>query len=186
MRNHWQPSLFLVNKKREIIQMGMDVFGNKPIIRSEKPETINYNSASDAERTTYFDTLREWEQENPGVYFRANCWAWRPLHDLIFQLCGDLIDSKTMDSMGANDGAGPQTQKVCTKMASRFEEWMEHNTEGHSLDLGCHVLAGTGRFAKQEDLDNPAVKTETAYFIHDEHIKEFVNFLRECGGFSVC
>ena len=166
--------------------MGMDVFGRNPKTRNEKPEDIDYVSASDEERIAYFDSLREWEEENPGVYFRANCWSWRPLHDLIYQLCGDLIDAKTMDSMSLNDGAGPNTHKVCTEMASRFEGWLEHNTEGHSLELGCHVISGTGKFAKREDMDNPEVKTETAYYIGDEHIKEFVNFLRECGGFSVC
>jgi hypothetical protein len=26
-----------------------------------------------------------------GEYFRANVWSWRPIHDLIFQLCSDLL-----------------------------------------------------------------------------------------------
>ena len=29
-----------------------------------------------------------------GKYFRANVWSWRPIHNLIVQLCSDLLDEE--------------------------------------------------------------------------------------------
>jgi hypothetical protein len=120
-----------------------------------------------------------------GEYFRANCWSWRPLHELMYKLGGDIIDAHTMNGMGFNDGEGIKTQAVCTLLADRFAIWLEQNTSGYSTDEGCHVLKGTGRFASDEDMCNPEVATETAHSIEDSHIQEFTEFLRDCGGFMV-
>ena len=62
-----------------------------------------------------------------GEYFRANVWSWRPIHDLIVQLCSDLLDEETLVGIGYNDGAGPADQTTCSGMANRFERWMEHH-----------------------------------------------------------
>ena len=120
-----------------------------------------------------------------GKYFRANCWSWRPIHDLIYELCGDVISAKTMHAMGFNDGAGPKTQKTCSTMAVRFDTWLENNIDGWSIDVGCHVHEGTGRFASDEEMEDPEIKTISAYQVTDEHLKEFSQFLHNCGGFEV-
>ena len=98
--------------------MGMDVFGINPVInpKSVKPPQINFMLASDDERKSYFDANEKYESENPGIYFRANVWSWRPLHMLIIQFCQDylketgeiLIEDPVLESMGMNDGDGPQ------------------------------------------------------------------------------
>ena len=66
-----------------------------------------------------------------GEYFRANVWAWRPIHDLIHELCSDLLGDEILMGMGFNQGAGPDSQDICNEMAFRFEQWMEHNIKGH-------------------------------------------------------
>lgn len=40
----------------------------------------------------------------------------------------DFIDEKMLVEMAYNDGSGPANQKVCDKMATRFEQWMEQHT----------------------------------------------------------
>jgi hypothetical protein len=121
----------------------------------------------------------------PGEYFRANVWSCRPIHALIIELCSDLLDEDTLQGMAFNDGAGPQDQETCTAMAGRFERWMEHHTEGHGLESDLRVTAD-GRFVSAEELaENPDLETATPYEVTDEHLKEWVLFLRHCGGFEV-
>lgn len=117
-----------------------------------------------------------------GEYFRANVWSWRPIHDLMCRLCADLLSEKVLTGMGYNDGAGPRGQKVCTEMAKRFEQWLEQHTEGHSVDLGMRVTKG-GKLSLTNKQKH--AKGETPHRVDDEHLKEWVEFLRNCGGFEV-
>lgn len=123
-----------------------------------------------------------------GRYFRANIWSWRPIHELNAKLCGDLLDEETLQKMTFNDGAGPTDPDVCKKMAERFEQWLEHHTEGHQLDLGLRVTS-EGRFVPPNEVATlPAEEVQelrSPYAVEDEHLKEWVAFLRDCGGFEV-
>ncbi len=84
-----------------------------------------------------------------------------------------------------NDGAGPQDQKTCTAMAQRFEQWVEHHTEGQGLESDLRVTAD-GRFVSAQELaEHPDLETASPYQVRDEHLKEWVEFLRHCGGFEV-
>ena len=135
--------------------MGMDVYGRKP-------------------------------KGEAGKYFRANIWSWRPIHGLVAELCGDLLDEKTLVGMGYNQGAGPRSAKVCRQMADRFDEWLEHNTEGATIDDVAMRVDASGRFVSDEELAaNPSLETRSPYAVDDEDLKEWVAFLRECGGFEV-
>lgn len=120
-----------------------------------------------------------------GEYFGANVWSWRPIHDLIAQLCSDLLDAETLEKIGFNGGAGPTDQETCSEMAKRFENWMEHHVEGHGLESETRVTED-GRFVSQKELEeNSDLETESPYNVEDEHIKEWIEFLRHCGGFEV-
>ena len=120
-----------------------------------------------------------------GKYFRANIWSWRPIHALIGELCADLIDEETMGRMSINVGAGPSDPEVCQQMAARFDQWLEHNATGKTLDLELRVTT-EGRFVTPaERAANPELQTESPYQVQDEHLKEWVTFLRSCGGFEV-
>jgi hypothetical protein len=120
-----------------------------------------------------------------GDYFRASIWSWHPIHALTIELCSDLLDEETLDKMGFNDGAGPQDQKTCTEMAIRFEQWMEHHTEGHGLESELRITED-GRFVSDKELaENPDLETVSPYEVDDEHLKQWIEFLRHCGGFEV-
>jgi hypothetical protein len=120
-----------------------------------------------------------------GKYFVANFWAWRPIHALIIDLCSDLLDEEMLVSMILNDGAGPVDQQTCTEMANRFERWMEHHTQGHRLESDVRVTPH-GRFVSAEELaENPDLETVSPYEVEDEHLKQWVEFHRRCGGFEV-
>jgi hypothetical protein len=120
-----------------------------------------------------------------GKYFRSNVWSWRPIHLLIIELCADLLDEETLRLMAHNDGAGPTDQATCTEMANRFDRWLEHHVEGHEVDLGCRVTA-EGHFVSDEELAaNPELETVSVHGVADEHLKQWADFLRHCGGFEV-
>jgi hypothetical protein len=120
-----------------------------------------------------------------GKYFRATIWSWPPIHALIVDLCSDLLDEKLLRKMTFNDGAGPRGQKTCTEMARRFEQWMEHHTEGHGLESDLRVTP-EGRFVTDQELaENPDMETLSPYMVKDDHLKEWIEFLRHCGGFKV-
>ena len=66
--------------------MGVDIYGRNPQIISEQPQ-IEFETASDDDRKQYFEAVRNWEDENPGYYFRSNWWGWRPIVYLIDSAC---------------------------------------------------------------------------------------------------
>jgi hypothetical protein len=121
-----------------------------------------------------------------GEYFRANVWSWRPIHALMTELCGDLLGEELLDAMAFNDGAGPADQETCTEMAKRFDLWMEHHASGLELEGSDLRIAEDGHIVSDEELlENPDLKTRTPYEVEDEHLKEWIEFLRHCGGFEV-
>lgn len=120
-----------------------------------------------------------------GKYFRANIWSWRPIQALCLELGQDLFDEENAKRIGMNVGAGLPDQEKCTKLADRFNQWLEHHAGGHQIDLGLRV-DDTGRFVTEHDLaTKPDLKTSTPYNVDDDHLKEWVTFLRHCGGFEI-
>lgn len=118
-----------------------------------------------------------------GEYFRASIWSWRPIHALLAETCGDLLSEKMLHSFGFNDGAGPKSQKVCDSLAARLNLWLEHNIEGTSVECPSVLAEPDGRLV---DPDEASDQATTPYSTSDDHIREFVRFLRACGGFRVC
>jgi len=106
-----------------------------------------------------------------GEYFRANIWSWRPIHMLIVELCSDLLNEEMLHSLGFNDGAGPESQEICTEMANRFDHWLEHHVDGAAMESEIHVDENN-RFV------DPGPSTKTAYETDDEHLKELVAVLK--------
>jgi hypothetical protein len=137
---------------------------------------------------------------NQDAYFRANIWSWMPIHDLIRKLGSDIIDEENLNGMMCNDGYGIKDPKICEKLASRFEVWMEHNTEGKEIEPSeqfkkviSQIVSAAESAARRSSKDQSEDKVITKYgdsnfpkcAVKDDHLKEFVKFLRECGGFSV-
>ena len=135
------------------------------------------------------DKAMEVSGRNPsspaGEYFGANIWAWGAIHHLIIQLCNDLLDAETLEGIDWNEGYGPADQETCTNMASRFELWMEHNVNGLSVELGW-VSDVYGRLYKEEQvMPIPGLGMRPAHRVSDEFLKQWIEFLRHCGGFEV-
>ena len=171
--------------------MGFDVYGRDPILTCPKPEAENYQDMTDDEKHDWhMKVLVPWQNENPGEYFRASMWSWRPLWDIMSKTCDGILDKETMDALCFNDGAGPEDQETCTEMAEAIEGWLEESDwmgqSEYSLASNCRVKKETGEFVSMSELDNERVwqETRSAYGIEISHILEFCRFLRKCGGFQ--
>jgi len=120
-----------------------------------------------------------------GQYFQATVRQWRPIHDLVLQLCSDLLDADTLEGLGYCDGAGPRDAAVCRTMVNRFEHWMERHVDGHRMASDLRVTPD-GQFVSSQRLSQqPDLPTVSPYQVDDAALKRWVEFLRYCGGFVV-
>jgi len=83
--------------------MGFDIYGLDPNLTSQRP-TIDWDTATEKDKEVYFKALDEFEDANPGYYFRNNVWWWRPLAELIHDKCGDLISEEQKEGLHNNSG----------------------------------------------------------------------------------
>jgi len=114
--------------------MGMDITGKNPKYKGEKPADIDWWNSTQEEKDAYMNAKNQFETENPGVYFRANLWSWRPIAEII-NYCNDVMGlnlSETfLHGMHFNSGAGLDTQEECDKLADaidamiigKFDSW---------------------------------------------------------------
>ena len=160
--------------------MGMDVYGQNPKINKDVSDYPTYSK----HREDYFDMydkvkqkvkdkyhkeLMQYEEANPGIYFRNNVWWWRPLWDFCYNV-SDQIDKDLWNSGHCNDGAGlddKQSRLLARDLIvalghgkeAEFSREMEHNLNNHN-----------GGFKYYFDRDN---------------VERFIKFLLECGGFRI-
>ena len=192
--------------------MGVDIYGRKPKIVSERPEQIDFKSSTDNEEQEYWNKVEEWEAKNPGIYFRFNRWGWRS----ILRLC-EMAKNKyrlkmDMSDWVYNDGKGLRTQKQCDRLADAIElmlnndtvykDFMADNSNVMYIVTGSWEVTDTGEafFDEEDELNEEyeygtilwapvvtkkGVMVETIYSCSLEHLKDWLNFLRECGGFKI-
>jgi hypothetical protein len=187
--------------------MGVDISGKNPIIRSEKPKTPNWNIATDKQKEKYFKLSDKWMEENPGDYFRSNWWGWRPivmLSEIASEKNGLNID---FSLWGSNDGSGLDTQVECNELADALDEITQDFFETSDVDnlqlcLGSWTTT-SGKFLDkdiQDDLNeqypfgtilntsivlDDGTLVQSSHSVHKNHVKRFISFLRECGGFEI-
>ena len=155
--------------------MGMDVYGRKP-----KSET--------------------------GRYFRNNVWWWRPLWIYCEDVAPDLIPK---DNGGhSNDGWGLNCSRSL-QLAKRLTDLLESGeVKKHEIDYmkmiesipkeNCEICEGTGK--RQPPPKRGAGEMEcngcggtgkresyqSCYPFSEDNVKEFRDFLLDCGGFKIC
>jgi len=188
--------------------MGVDISGKSPIIRSPKPAYPDWNTATQEEKDTYFEVSDKWENENPGDYFRSNWWGWRPIVMLVEFANDDYELGFDLEYWGSNDGAGLDNQEDCNKLADALETIITTQTELEDdvdtiyLNLGSWTSM-EGQFLGEEVneqlneqypygsilygsvvMDNGSI-AQPSHSAPLRHVKNFISFLRECGGFEI-
>lgn len=190
--------------------MGMDVYGLSPQIVGEKPKMPdNWDDLSHGAQEIFYESVNLWETNNPGVYFRANCWSWRPIH----AICDFAINIAELPFntyyWGSNDGKGLTSQDECNVLADGIELYLILNGANlRDQDDTIYLCLGgwttsSGKFMPRELEDelNETYPTGTilyngvvtrdgtlAFSAHScslSHIQNFIKFLRNCGGFEI-
>lgn len=188
--------------------MGVDITGMNPIIRSPKPESPKWETATQEEKDAYFEVSEKWENENPGDYFRSNWWGWRPIVMMCEYASYENELNIDFSNWGSNDGAGLDNQEDCNRLAEALEEIIQTSTELELdadriyLCLGSWVDSD-GRFISSEEcvvLNEQFSEGEILYggVVGDggklyypshscskNHLQRFITFLKECGGFEI-
>lgn len=147
--------------------------------------------------------------KNEPMYFRANLWGWRPIHG-ISALAIDKYDlGLSTEGWGFNDGYGLDTQEDCNTLATAIMRMITESNEVFDADddviymnLGMWCT-NEGQFISDketEELNNKypegsilksSVVTSKGVLAQPSHstsmkrVKEWVAFLRECGGFQI-
>lgn len=188
--------------------MGVDIYGRNPQLKSEKPE-IEFETASDNARKEYFEAVEKWEEENPGYYFRSNWWGWRPIVAMV-ETASIVHDVKiNTQKWHYNDGEGPETQEECDVIADLLEHMI--NTSDSPLKENDDVLyacmgswcTSEGGFLTENEENQlneqypigtiltSSIISSDGRIVQPSHsvsyslIKEFIHFLRNCGGFQI-
>ena len=146
-----------------------------------------------------------------GDYFHANWWGWRPI--LAISEAAMLNSKLDYDTSywGSNDGKGLRTQKQCDKLADAIEllisnnynEYLAEDDDRIYIVMGSWCEAGTGKFIGSErehilnqqfeygDILYAPVVAENGTMVESSHgtslgrLKQWITFLRSCGGFKI-
>ena len=146
-----------------------------------------------------------------GDYFCSNWWGWRPILAISeAAMISSKLDYDT-SYWGSNDGKGLRTQKQCDKLADAIEllisnsynEYLTEDDDRIYICMGSWCEAGTGQFVPSEFtqslneqyeygdiLYGPVVAengtlVESSYSTSLGRLKEWITFLRNCGGFKI-
>ena len=195
--------------------MGMDIYGLNPTITGDKPGfPDNFRDLSQKAQDYYWELDKEWDDNNPGYYFRANIWSWRVIH----ALCDAAISKYELDmnteGWGHNSGHGLKITYECYKLADALEDFVESMDDNKidriGINMGMWTIKSENGYSFKEldeadrntlDILYPGVidrlpiefKTKSGeeievYPSHHtdiDHLKEFINFLRNCNGFEI-
>ena len=146
-----------------------------------------------------------------GDYFCSNWWGWRPI--LAISEAAMLSSKLDYDTSywGSNDGKGLRTQKQCDKLAdaiellisNNFNEYLTEDDDRIYICMGSWCEAGTGKFIPSDftaslneqyeygDILYGPVVAENGTMVESSHsaslgrLKEWITFLRNCGGFKI-
>ena len=140
--------------------MGMDVYGNEPA-------------------------------NSKGEYFRASIWGW-PTITTVMEACGHDVPPGWYH----NDGEGLGSQESCDRLADMMEAYL---SEGNlTFAPTCTMLGAKVSNAlvdgKLDKLGLPEGAKSNAERVEEgdvkpinvEFVREFITFLRACGGFTIC
>jgi hypothetical protein len=115
-----------------------------------------------------FDIQGMEPSSDTGKYFRCSGWYWRPLHILICLLCEDFLTIEEGREMGFNEGFSYSAEKA-RAIAFRL----------------AFVASDDERLARYEARVAEILPANYEGCWSKDTIIEFVEFLRDCGGFEV-
>ena len=196
--------------------MGFDLSGMNPKVNTEPSKLVaevkknwsqNYDALNEGEKNQYHEEYTKWQENNPGLYFRANVWGWRPLWAYVYSLCSDVLTEEEYESCSYNDGAEISEVKAYAIAEILFKALKDGDVEAAILlkkahndalpDEDCEYCENGIRVMKNEDgteeeqtcnscKGSAKVRPfNTHYSTSVDQVKRFAIFAKESGGFTV-
>ena len=194
--------------------MGMDISGINPTIIGEEPKfPDNFDKLSDKARKCYWELDKEFHNNNPGVYFRANIWSWRPIQLACIMAVQELDIDVDTDNWGYNDGGGLKNPEDCRMLAKGLENmvgqmrdeglnsigfnmgtWSVKSKDGKGYTLSpinekdepiLEEMYPNGSLVKQIPIEVNGTEYFPSHVTELEHFDEFIQFLKHCNGFEI-
>ena len=174
--------------------MGMDVHGlnpkqNKkledfPILHKYKKmeEEFSFNKkwkeldADEEIKREYSHQDEQYQQANKGVYFRSNCWWWRPLWDFCYQSTEGIIPHELWERGHHNNGVGLDSENA-EKLG---KEIMLLIADGTAIR---HEEAYKKAMEQRKKIDKNDMSADYPFDV--VHLEEFAHFCLESGGFEI-
>ena len=106
--------------------MGFDLHGENPTIKTGtvRPKEIDWDTATDKEKEKYWDLQNKFRDANPGEYFRANVWGWRPIWEFVCEVCPDILTEEDYTKGQYNDNHLIEADRA-RDIAKRLREKMD-------------------------------------------------------------
>ena len=105
--------------------MGYDVYGLNPIQNQPGPPILleftdkngwtQWDKMTDDDKKQYFTAQDKHREDNPGEYYRANVWYWRPVWNFVCAACEDFLSDNDMEAGYSNSG-----DRICKTKANRI------------------------------------------------------------------
>lgn len=185
--------------------MGFDIYGTDPVKKTKMPELLKkdfWELTKEEEKD--FSLLNEkYRKENPGIYFRNNVWAWRPLWSFVCEICDEVMSESEKHAGIYNAGKiiGKETALKMTEKLTKVIESKGHikheiifNSEKLKLKkYKCEICKGKGV------RDDNVVKGlcnrcngsgiwenwGSYYLFSTKNFVRFVEFLKQSGGIII-
>jgi len=106
--------------------MGFDLHGENPTVKegTVKPKEINWDTATQEEKEKYWEAQDDFREANPGDYFRANVWGWRPIWNFVCEVCPDILTQDDFEKGHYNDNHLIEEDRA-KDIAKRLREKMD-------------------------------------------------------------
>jgi hypothetical protein len=148
------------------------------------------------------DVVGKSAKNKRGEYFRANVWSWRVIHallDIADELGPGVFAADTVAGMSNNDGHGLDNQEDCDALADAMDKLLDNPV----LIFSCGLTVANdeisiplteknrrmgvkpdGSFLGRDE-EAPPEELHSPWSMSFEHVRKFIVFLRNCGGFAV-
>ena len=196
--------------------MGMDVNGLNPkqnkkksdfpilvkVDKLEKEEKWKERRELIEQSDNYWKEKDEYENANRGIYFRNNCWWWRPLWNYCKAIAPNLINDELFDEGHSNSGAGLNDEDAkelgqrllweinnghTIQYQASYQQYLDDlpddvctfcngNNRGKNKMKDCTRCNGTGK----------STNFNKHYPFDIDNVKEFAEFCIQSGGFEIC
>ena len=106
--------------------MGFDLHGENPTIKegTVRPKEINWDTTTQKEKEIYWKAQDKFRKANPGEYFRANAWFWRPIWNFVCEVCPDILTEEDFKRGQYNDNHLIEEDRA-RDIAKRLREKMD-------------------------------------------------------------